>query len=134
MKLDFSPAWLQTAMSMWRDTVEMKIPVHDDFKVHFIEQRASLLAGFVKTATAFSMVLRACTAEGQDLVELEALKAEVEAFKKWAEDGIKDLNTMALQESMTDNIQQLLADPDIGDAVRKLLDPKNQGKGKPPNT
>lgn len=121
-------------MTMWRDVVDMKIPVHDDFKVHFFEKRASLLAGFVKTGTAFMMVLRACKAEGQDSIELEALKAEVEAFKKWAEDGINDLNTMALQESMKDNIQQLLTDPDIGDAVRKLLDPKNQGKDTPPST
>lgn len=35
---------------------------------------------------------------------------------------------------MTDNIHQLLADPGIGDAVRKLLDPKNQGKDTPPST
>lgn len=40
---------------------------------------------------------------------------------------------MALQESMKDNIQQMLADPDIGDAVRKLLDPKKLGKDKPPD-
>ncbi|MDO8770873.1 MAG: hypothetical protein Q7K57_19625 [Burkholderiaceae bacterium] len=101
--------------------------------VHFIEQRSSILAGFIKTATAFSMVLRACKAEGEDLRELEALREEVNAFKKWAEDGLNELNTMALQESMKDNMQQLLADPEVGDAVRKLiLDINKPGKGTPP--
>ena len=35
-------------MDMWRDVVDMKIPVHDNFKIHFIEQRASLLENFDK--------------------------------------------------------------------------------------
>lgn len=133
MKLDFDPAWLRTSMSMWRDATDLKVPLHDDFKVHFIEQRSSILAGFIKTATAFSMVLRACKAEGEDLRELEALRTEVDAFKKWAETGLNDLNTMALQESMKDNMQQLLADPDVGNAVRKLIQDINRpGKGTPP--
>ena len=72
-------------------------------------------------------VLRACKAEGQDLVELDALKADVEIFKKWADDGLTELNTMALQESMKDNVQQMLADPDLGDAVRRLLKPQDPG-------
>lgn len=133
MKLDLDPDWLRTSMNMWRDAVDMKIPVHDNFKIHFLERRAALLEGFVKTGTSWLTVLRACKAEGQDLVELDVLKADVEAFKKWADDGLKELNTMALQESMKDNIQQMLADPDIGDAVRKLLDPKKLGKDKPPD-
>ena len=37
-----------TSMDMWRDVVDMKIPVHDNFKIHFIEQRASLLENFDK--------------------------------------------------------------------------------------
>ncbi|MDO8771976.1 MAG: hypothetical protein Q7K57_25375 [Burkholderiaceae bacterium] len=33
MKLDFDPAWLRTSMSMWRDATDLKVPLHDDFKV-----------------------------------------------------------------------------------------------------
>lgn len=47
MKLELDPDWLRTSMTMWRDAVDMKIPVHDNFKVHFIERRGSLLEGFV---------------------------------------------------------------------------------------
>lgn len=35
-------------MTMWRDAVDMKIPVHDNFKIHFIEKRAALLENFTK--------------------------------------------------------------------------------------
>ena len=120
-------------MTMWRDAVDMKIPVHHNFKVHFIERRGSLLEGFIKTGASWLTVLRACKVEGQDLVELEALKADVEIFKKWADDGLTELNAMALQESVKDNVQQMLADPDpdLGDAVRRLLKPKDPGHDKP---
>lgn len=105
MKLDLDPEWLRTSMNMWRDTVDMKIPIHDDFKIHFIEKRAVLLENFTKTGTSWMMVLRACKAAGRDLVELDALKADVEAFKKWADDGLKELHAMALEESKKDNKQ-----------------------------
>lgn len=105
MKLDLDPDWLRTSMTMWRDAVDMRIPIHDNLKIHFLERRASLLDGFVKTGTSWLAVLRACKAEGRDLVELDALNADVEAFKKWADDGLKELHAMALEESKKDNKQ-----------------------------
>lgn len=77
------------------------------------------------------MVLGACKAEGSDLVELDALKVDVKNFKKWAEDGLAELGTMALQESMKDNMQEMLAEPKLNAAIRNLLKPKDQGKDGP---
>lgn len=77
MKLDFNPEGLRIGMLLWRDVVDMKVPMHDNFKIHFIERRASLLEGFAKTGNSFSMVLCACEAEDQDLVELDAIKTDV---------------------------------------------------------
>lgn len=102
MKLDLDAEWLRTSMSLWRDAIDLKIPVHDDFKVNFMERRVPLLDGFIKTGSAFLIVLRACKAEGDDLVELDALKADVENFKKWAENGLKELRAMASEESRKD--------------------------------
>lgn len=130
MKLDLDPEQLRTSMDLWRGAVDMKIPVHDNFKVHFIERREALLEGFVRTSQSFLMVLGACKAEGSDLVELDALKVDVKNFKKWAEDGLAELGTMALQESMQDNMQNMLADPNLNDAMRKLLKPWDRDQGK----
>ncbi|MCU1533485.1 MAG: hypothetical protein JWO49_3056 [Arthrobacter sp.] len=107
MNLELDPAWLRTSMTLWRDAVDMNIPIHDDFKVHFLQRRGVLLDGFTKTATAWSMLLNACKAEGDALAELVSLKADVEQFKQWAEDGTKALNTLALQETLTDHLQNL---------------------------
>lgn len=103
MKLDFNPEGLRISMQLWRDAVDMKVPVHDNFKIHFIERRESLLEGFMKIGNAFSTVLSACKAEGQDLIELDAIKADVEAFQNWAEDGLKELSSMASEESKKDS-------------------------------
>lgn len=105
MKLDFDPERLRISMRMWRDATDLKVPVHDNFKIHFIESRASLLEGFVKIGNAFSTILRACTAEGQDLVELDAINADVEEFKQWAKDGLEELSSLASEESRKDSGQ-----------------------------
>jgi hypothetical protein len=115
---------------MWRDTVDMKIPIHDDFKVHFLSQRGVILKNYASTAGAWLMVLRSCKATGNNLVEIDALKSDIEAFKAWAEAETKKLETLALQESMIDNVQTMLADPTMRDAVMKLIKPVEPGRGK----
>jgi primosomal protein N'' len=128
MKLELDPEWLRTSMTMWRDAVDLKIPIHDSFKVHFLEKRGTLLEGFVKTANSWMTVLRACKAEGEDQAALESLMAEVEAFKKWSEEGLSELANLAIQESLKDNVQPILQDPKLGRVVRKSLKPKDAGK------
>ena len=118
MNVELNPEWLRTSMSMWRDAVDMKIPIHDSFKVHFLEKRGTLLDGFVKTATSWSMILRTCKAEGDNQVALESLLAEVDEFKKWAESGLSELSSLAMQESLKDNVQQMIQDPKRDGAVR----------------
>lgn len=104
MHLDLDCAWLRTSMELWRDAVDMNIPMHDDFKVHFWENRAAFLDGFTKTATAWLMLLDSCKADGDALAELAVLKADVEQFKTWAQDGARDLHTLARQESIADSL------------------------------
>src|SRR5664279_4376936 len=81
MKIDFDPEWIRTSMEMWRKTVDVQIPIHDNFKIHFFEQRGTILARFAETSIAWGTVLRGCSASGADLVDLNSIKADVEAFK-----------------------------------------------------
>ncbi len=91
MKVELDPEFLRTSMTLWRDAVDMKIPVHDDFKIHFMENRAKILDGFVNTATSWSLVLNACKQVAPEAESLDQLKADVQAFKKWANDGLAEL-------------------------------------------
>lgn len=103
MKLDFDPERLRISMRLWRDATDLKVSAHDNFKIHFMERRASLLEGFVKIGNSLSMVLGACQAEGQDMVELDAIKADVAAFQEWAKDGLSELNSLASEESKNED-------------------------------
>lgn len=66
MKIELDPEFLRTSMDLWRQAVDMEIPIHDSLRMHFFSRRGELLAGFVKTAGQWSMVLNACKATGED--------------------------------------------------------------------
>ena len=92
MKLELNPEGLQTAMELWRKTVEMEIPLAPHLRSHFLLQRGSLLEGFVKTANNWLMVLNNCKpTDENDTVDLRALKEEILSFKSWAEQGVSEL-------------------------------------------
>lgn len=88
--VEFDPGFMREIMLLWRDSLDMKMPVHDKFKVHFIVHRRGILENYVKTGKAWSMFLNAmiATASADDLDEL---RAEVLAFVGWAENGLAEL-------------------------------------------
>lgn len=91
MKVELNPEYLLISMKMWRETLDFQIPIHDQFKLHFITNRRSMLENFVVLAKNWETVLKQCKAEGDDATSLEALQAEVVGFKDWAETGLKEL-------------------------------------------
>jgi hypothetical protein len=77
-------------MEMWQKATDMKIPLHDDFKIHFMENRRTLLAGLIKTRQAWMAVLQAMTSTFQ-ADELDVVRGEVKAFVDWVERGLAEL-------------------------------------------
>lgn len=95
MNLHLDPDFLRTSMDMWRATVDMTIPVHDSLKIHMMERRGSLLKGFSDTGRSWTMVLNACKpATENDGAELDRLKADVQAFRDWADAAIQELKSL----------------------------------------
>ncbi|CAE6843836.1 hypothetical protein R69658_06847 [Paraburkholderia aspalathi] len=90
LNVEFDPGFMRVSMDMWRSATDMTIPVLDTFKFHFMEQRQSLLMGFVKTGKAWLMVLATMTSTAQGS-ELDTLRAEVKVFAEWAERGLAEL-------------------------------------------
>jgi hypothetical protein len=98
MKIELNPEMLKVSMDLWRKAVDMEIPLAREIRIHFFARRGELLDGFARTASNWSMLLRCCKATGDDLLALDALEEEVDNFKKWAENGIRELAQLARQE------------------------------------
>lgn len=95
MNVQLDPGFLRTSMNLWRAATDMTIPVHDSFKIHFMERRGSLLQGFSDTGRLWSMMLGACTPSSDaDRAEFEELKADIQAFKDWADKSLQDLRDL----------------------------------------
>lgn len=75
-------------MVMRRKSLEMKIPVADEFKIHFMTNRRRLLEGFATTGKAWKVMVGDMTALS-DRAGLEHVRREVQVFLSWAEDGLK---------------------------------------------
>lgn len=74
VSLDLS--FVQVAIDLWRQATDMNVPVHDDFKVHFMTNRGEILRNFDNTATAWSMMLRGMAAKApKDARALEEARA-----------------------------------------------------------
>jgi hypothetical protein len=95
MKIDLDPEGPRTAIELWRKAVDMEIPLTPGLRSHFLARRGELLSGFVKVASNWLMLLRDCNADGDDLVALNALMSEIEAFKLWADGGLDEITKLA---------------------------------------
>lgn len=111
MKWDLDPDSLRISIVMWRDSVDLKLPMLDEFKVHFMRQRRTSLSSFSVTAKACLMVLRHCKAGDGDPTALRKLLAEVTAFLDWADSAIQQPGQLGAQESVMDQVQDLLKAP-----------------------
>jgi hypothetical protein len=99
MKIDLDPDDLRISMTMWRDTIDLKVPMLDKFKLQFMQERRTILTNFSKTSKAWLTVLRCCKADGNDQGALCELVAEVSAFKDWAESSIQQLDRLGIQDT-----------------------------------
>ena len=110
-------------MMLWREVVELKIPVRDDLKVHLRSHRASNLANFIEVGKSWKTVLGSCKpTDVQDQLEFDALVAEIDEFVAWATSNLDELKNLGQEEVLTDVAQDLLSDPEFGPAIRGLLD------------
>lgn len=113
-QVTLDPAFLQESMRLWREATDMQLPLHDEFKLHFMQNRRPILANHAKTARDWAMILRAMSSatmaeEGM----LNALLAEVEAFGTWANSELAKLDHMALQEALSASMDEALLNPDF---------------------
>ncbi|WP_162878020.1 hypothetical protein [Trinickia diaoshuihuensis] len=88
--VEFDPSFIRGSVEMWRSATDMQILLHDTFKIHFMERRKPILEGFKMTGKAWLSMMRSMKST-TSARELSALCGEIEAFVKWAEDGLAEL-------------------------------------------
>lgn len=93
MKVEFDPSFLDAMMRVWRNSVDMKVPMADEFKIHFMSQRRGILGNFQRTATAWGMMLSAMQAIDNE-PELAKTVASVNEFKEWADSELAKLDDL----------------------------------------
>lgn len=97
MMLDLNTSQLRSHMDLWRDMVDMKIPLSRAARKHFFEERGSLLEGFSKTATTWLLLLQASTVRDEDHEEHQALIKAIEEFRSWAMVNLVELRILKAQ-------------------------------------
>lgn len=129
MKLDIDPAYMLSCMSLWRDSTDLKIPMRDDFKMHFMQERESILKNFTSTASAWLMALRRAVPDAKDQVEFEGLIAKIEEFEAWATTELQAIQGMAVAEEIQAGLEDLMRDPASAELLRGLARKLRPGKG-----
>lgn len=119
IKLDIES--FRNHMGLRRAATEMRLPMDERLKVHFITRRAELLANFSITAGAWMLLLHSCDGKGPDRAELARLKDEVFEFKEWAEEGLQQLRLMGLQDALENEECEMPDDPELVAAFRRML-------------
>jgi hypothetical protein len=119
MKLELDPAHLTTCMQLWRDSLDMKIPMKDEFKVHFMQQRPMILENHERTAAAWLMLLRPTIPE--DRTMFDDLILAIEEFQNWAAGELKALEKIEIEEAVHQGIDEILnGDPALAARMREL--------------
>jgi hypothetical protein len=95
MNVELDPAGIRESIALWRETVDLKLDMSPEIRSHMIVMRAKILERFSATASSWQTVLASCTAEGDDSLQLQKLKEEVDDFKVWAHENLKVLADLA---------------------------------------
>ena len=95
MQVEFNPDMLRTHLELWKNMLDMRVPVRDEFKIHFMEQRHVILENYRSAAISWSTMLSSMAPMPGHEEDFVLLWSEVKCFKKWAEDELTKLKELA---------------------------------------
>lgn len=93
MKIELDTDRLEDMLETWRKSVDLQIPMMDDFKIRMMKNRREILENFLQTGTGWTLML-GCMQPLDDAERLAGLKARVKEFVDWAAAEIDALNAM----------------------------------------
>ena len=84
------PRNLRSFMELWKGSADVRLPMDDALKIHFIAKRREILSNCELTAAAWLMAFDDCEAEDGHRTELDGLVREIREFRDWAKSGIAE--------------------------------------------
>jgi hypothetical protein len=63
--VEFDPDFMLVSMEMWRKSHDMQIPISDEFKIHFMENRRPAAGGICDHGQALEIIVRDPNAVGE---------------------------------------------------------------------
>lgn len=126
MNLTIDPQNLRACMGLWKDALTKNMPMATEFHIHFIKERPTILGNYERTASAWLMVLRSAIPADGDKEAHAALIADIQAFAKWVQEELAEIEKLALQTAIEAGIDELeLKEPDVLARFAKFLKPRN---------
>ncbi|GHD04658.1 hypothetical protein GCM10007320_65680 [Pseudorhodoferax aquiterrae] len=86
---------LETQIELWRAAVDMKIPIADHLKLHFIAKRREILVRLLDTGKNYEALLALMKPVEADKERFAESRRKVQEFRRWAADGLHELNELA---------------------------------------
>jgi hypothetical protein len=91
MVVEFDPAYIFGSISLWQQTIDLQLPMTDDFKIHLMRYRRPILEGYVRIAGDWLSALGAMTPVG-DATQFEVVQRAARDFAAWAESELELLD------------------------------------------
>lgn len=89
----FDPDSILASIELWRQSIDLKIGMQDEFKIHFMENRKPIIESYVRAASQWMTLLYAMQpVDSSAESELMSLRATVENFAAWAESELDALD------------------------------------------
>ena len=93
MKIELDPDRMEDMLDMWRKSVDLQVPMMDDFKIRMMKNRREILENFLQTGTGWTLMLN-CMHPLDNAERFSALKNKVKAFIDWTAAELDLLNSM----------------------------------------
>jgi hypothetical protein len=97
--VQFDADYMLASMTLWQESIDLKIPMKDEFKVHMMRNRRPILENYVRSAGGWLSALKAMTPvyiESEH--QLHAVIGEVEDFSAWAEAELCALDDLLAED------------------------------------
>ena len=93
MKFELDPDRVEDMLDTWRKSVDLQIPMMDDFKIRMMKHRREILENFLQTGTGWTLML-SCMKPLDEADRFNDLKIKVKAFVDWVASEIDTLDAM----------------------------------------
>lgn len=94
MQVEFNPDMLRTRMEIWKNVLDMQVPIRDDLKIHLMGQRQAILENYRTAGLYWTSLLSSMSPMLGHEEDFALLWSEVTSFKKWAEDELIKLKEL----------------------------------------